>query len=518
MSKERIPISEDKAAPEILDHLSTVLPEHSQHPAATRRDHALKHSVLGAALHYRTTAHKPGSTMDSDLAELSVRAFDWLWPQDQSQSVACSTLSTRQSVFDAPCFNVASRARTAGNDAIEDIKTVYQSIPRSIDMMQTVREDHFGRVASEYAFQILGLWFLTPLPTIHDSMASQIRGSITVRAMYLGVTVFQALQQGPQASDAAINRYISCINDFEGEIAINVRRNPSSSDMLDRFRAHLELVFLKYSLVDGVSAYTLLRTALPMFLSFISTESDLLIDQPNGSLAVSFANTLRSPRHELARFVGNDVILPFLLGAPPLAEYAYERSCDHDQFEWVHGIPISLFQTVSQVNSWRAGSKVFLEDWQTLEQRTLAWRSPYDTSDVPFVPESATSEMAAVREGWRYVVLIYIYMGVCGVSSHDSRVQASVDRIFQLSGTVRSSHIGMHMLPHYFVAGVAARLERHRVAVYEKLLSFTGSRPWLFGGPQLGLFLYRLWRGVGTGGGAVTWDDYVRSRQAVAPI
>ncbi|KAF8749497.1 hypothetical protein RHS01_10029 [Rhizoctonia solani] len=125
--------------------------------------------------------------------------------------------------------------------------------------------------------------------------------------------------------------------------------------MLDRFRAHLEVN------VDGVSAYTLLRTALPMFLSFISTESDLLIDQPNGSLAVSFANTLRSPRHELARFVGNDVILPFLLGAPPLAEYAYERSCDHDQFEWVHGIPISLFQTVSQVNSWRAGSKVFLE-------------------------------------------------------------------------------------------------------------------------------------------------------------
>ncbi|CEL63187.1 hypothetical protein RSOLAG1IB_05228 [Rhizoctonia solani AG-1 IB] len=74
------------------------------------------------------------------------------------------------------------------------------------------------------------------------------------------------------------------------------------------------------------------------------------------------------------------------------------------------------------------------------------------------------------------------------------------------------------MLPHCVVAGVAARLESQRVAVYSKLNSFTDARPWLVSGSQFSRFLYHLWHATGTGGGAVTWDDYVQSRQAIIPI
>ncbi|CEL55911.1 hypothetical protein RSOLAG1IB_01923 [Rhizoctonia solani AG-1 IB] len=81
-----------------------------------------------------------------------------------------------------------------------------------------------------------------------------------------------------------------------------------------------------------------------------------------------------------------------------------------------------------------------------------------------------------------------------------------------------SSQIGAHMLPHCLVAGVVARLEKQRAIIYRKLNSFADTRPWIVPGPQFSRFLYHLWHGAGAGGGAVTWDDYVRSRQAITPI
>ncbi|CAE6459090.1 unnamed protein product [Rhizoctonia solani] len=262
------------------------------------------------------------------------------------------------------------------------------------------------------------------------------------------------------------------------------------------------------------------QAALPKFLQLAAAESSLLVEQTNGNSAISFPRTLGSPRHELARFALHDTTVSFLLGVTPLVEYAYEGTCDseHRGFEWIHGVPIALFQIIAQVSSWRAGSRVHLDDWQTLEQRVLEWESPYAMLDKPFSPDSTNVERATVQEGWRHVLLIYIYMGICGVSSYDSRVQASADRIFRLTKTLSSSRISIHMLPHCVVAGVAARLEKHRVAIYDKLISFQDARPWYFCGAQFSQFLYHLWHGVGSAGAAVTWDDYVQSRHAVIPI
>ncbi|KAF8686907.1 hypothetical protein RHS03_10041, partial [Rhizoctonia solani] len=485
-----INISADKSIPKSPDHLATELPNTSQDTTDMRGDHGLTRSILGAALRYRAGSHKPTPAMDDDSIEGSSGDFDRSWPQDQSQSVTYSASLTRHSTSAIPPSSEGQKVRNTEDDLIEEIGAVFRSIPSSIDAMQTVREYHFARVAREYAFQAHNLWFLSPLPKIRDSIVNQMRGRRTVHVMYFGATTIQLLSQDPHNSSAIIKRHARWIDGYGQKLATDVRRNSSLSDILDCFNAYLELihVLVNHVILDGISAYTLLRIALPRFLSLVTAEPSLLIDQPNGSLAISFIRTLCSPRHELARFVGNNVALSFLFGVPPLAEYAYESACDHDQFEWLHGVSISLFQIISQVNSWRAGSKVFLEDWQTLEQRTLAWRSPYDTSDVPFVPESGSSEMAAVREGWRYVVLIYIYM---------LKPPAKVAPV---------------------KAGIAARLERQRAVVCKKLFLITGSHPWAPEGPQLGLFLYRLWHSVGAGGGPVTWDDYVQLRQAVAPI
>ncbi|QRW20074.1 Fungal Zn(2)-Cys(6) binuclear cluster domain [Rhizoctonia solani] len=407
-----INISADESIPKSPDYLATELPNTWQDTTDMRGDHGLTRSILGATLLYRAGGCKPTPAMGDDSIEGSSGDFDRSWPQDQSQSVTYSASLTRHSASAIPLSSEGQKVRNTEDDLIEEIGAVFRSIPASIDAMQTVREYHFARVAREYAFQAHNLWFLSPLPKIRDYIASETIGKRTLRAMYVGATAFQLLSQDPQSSSPIIKRHIDWIDGYGQKLATNVRRNCSPSDMLDYFNAHLELVLLKLTIQHTISAYTLLRTALPNFLLLATADPDLLTEESNGSLTISFDRALRSPRDELARFIGSDAMLSFLFSVPPLAEYAYDSAYDHDQFEWVHGLSISLLQIISQVNSWRAGSKVCIDDWQTLEQRALAWRSPYDTSDVPFVPESATSEMAAVREGWRHVVLIYIYMGV----------------------------------------------------------------------------------------------------------
>ncbi|KAF8754974.1 hypothetical protein RHS01_05774 [Rhizoctonia solani] len=367
-----------------------------------------------------------------------------------------------------------SRVREIGSDLAEDIKTLHRSISASIDMTHLDKEAYLACVAGEY--------------------------------------------QGLRNPGTTLERYVALVDKFEQNFTTDLGRNLPPRDATDCFTARLELAILKFFLGDSIAGYTLLQVLRPKFLLLVATDSGLLVEQPNGNLAVSFPRTLSSLRHELARLISYDVILSFLLGAPPMIEYGYEGTCDGDGFEWIHGIPSALLQIISQINSWRAGSRVHLDCWQDLELCVFAWKPLQATLGESFVPGSTAFERAVVQEGWRHVVLIYIYMGICGVSSHDPRIQASVDVIFQLAEKMRNSRIGIHMLPHCVVAGIAARLEKQRIRVYEKLNSFLDPRAWLLRGPQFNRALYHLWHSTGAGGKAVTWDDYIRARDTVMPL
>jgi hypothetical protein len=111
-----------------------------------------------------------------------------------------------------------------------------------------------------------------------------------------------------------------------------------------------------------------------------------------------------------------DVVSAFLLGISPLVDYAHDSECGLGfgpcESELVHGIPVAFFQIISQVNSWRARPTASMDDWQTLEGRVLSWKYTYTISDDGSVPTSDTVDLARniLQEGWRHVLLIYIYM------------------------------------------------------------------------------------------------------------
>ncbi|CEL62706.1 hypothetical protein RSOLAG1IB_05062 [Rhizoctonia solani AG-1 IB] len=163
--------------------------------------------------------------------------------------------------------------------------------------------------------------------------------------------------------------------------------------------AHLALVAIKFALIDSTSGYATLQNTVPNFLHLTAADPSLFDEQPHGNLVISFPRILIAPRHELTQFGLYDVTSAFLLGLPPLAEYGHDGECDSEmyKFEWIDGIPVALLQVISQVNSWRAGSRVRLDDWRMLEQRVLAWKSPYSMLDEASAPKSCV-ERAIVQE------------------------------------------------------------------------------------------------------------------------
>jgi hypothetical protein len=146
----------------------------------------------------------------------------------------------------------------------------------------------------------------------------------------------------------------------------------------------------------------------------VAADTELYMEHPGGNLVISFTRALGSPRRELERFLEYDTTTAFVLGVPPLVEYGYsnEQNCLFAGFEWMHGIPMEFVETISRINTWRAGSRVSpLDDWVALESYILGWR-PRPT--VPDREKSNTENIArlVVQESWRQVVLIYFYM-VC---------------------------------------------------------------------------------------------------------
>ncbi|KAG8726163.1 hypothetical protein FRC11_000701, partial [Ceratobasidium sp. 423] len=259
--------------------------------------------------------------------------------------------------------------------------------------------------------QRVSYWFTAPSPAIRDYLVAQMKGSKKMMwTMYLGARLFQALSG--DSCGTVVQGCISWIDKLERKFTIQSGSNPPLDEIADRFMVQLELAFLKFTMVDIVSAYAVLKKALPWFLQLVAADTSLYMEYPNGNLAVSFPRALGATRHELRRFVLYDTSATLLFGVPPLVEYGYDGSWDSGshELEWVHGVPVALVEIIAQVNSWRAGSRITpLDDWQAMERRILAWEPrPVKPGNEDSVAGSVTR--FAVQECWRHVVLIYLYM------------------------------------------------------------------------------------------------------------
>ncbi|QRW11317.1 Fungal specific transcription factor domain [Ceratobasidium sp. AG-Ba] len=160
-----------------------------------------------------------------------------------------------------------------------------------------------------------------------------------------------------------------------------------------------------------------------------------------------------------------------------------------------------------------------MPDWRSIEQELHEWK--------PFTRTALEEESwrgvvrLAVQESWRHTLLIYLYMGVCGVASDDPRVRASVKQVFQIIGAVKKESdpiANIHFANQYLIAGAYTPSEKRRAIVREELSKLIKTGMWLLSGSDFIPVLDHLWHNAGCNGQPVTWRDYVHSRQIALPV
>ncbi|QRV82636.1 Fungal specific transcription factor domain [Ceratobasidium sp. AG-Ba] len=348
--------------------------------------------------------------------------------------------------------------------------------------------------------------------------------NITYWSSYVAARVFHVLKQ--DGEDANLQRFVPWL-DRLGQLCIMSEADKSLDEMIGRLSGGLELAFLQSMASSAKTSYGLLRMLAPVFMQVAFADPTLWPDDPSSS-GISLAHALASPQFELGRFILTDTIISLTFGTPPLIEYdvshpLVQTNGEHPM-EWLHGCPAQFMFSIVRINRWRAQypNKCTERDapWKEISDDTWAWHS-----SCAYKPSSESSRIItrfAAQEGWRHALLIYLYMGMCSSTSHDSRVQFSVQQIVSLH-RIPKTHFatGLHLMVPLLLhskAAICARAEVDRHELRSAIAQSCHNKTSLLRGPEFVSVLDHLWHGLAANGGPITWSCYIESRRAMLNI
>ncbi|KAG9126895.1 hypothetical protein FRC07_001506 [Ceratobasidium sp. 392] len=340
--------------------------------------------------------------------------------------------------------------------------------------------------------------------------------NIVHSSMLLGAKIFQALLDNFDRTDwrPGLTRRIDQLHRL---IDANPNQTSSTLELENRLTGVMDLANFKFIMADTASGYSLMKHAAPLFHRVACSYPMIWTDMG----AISLPHAINLPNPEIFRFVWMDTISALIFGTNPLL--CYDGSSEHIKFghrqlEWMYGCPEEFVVFLGRINTGRSYFQTKRntppsDSWSDLETEIKKWVTFAEQST-----ESCTSiARLAVHECWRHTLLIYLYMGVCGANSADSRVDLSVHQIIQLLGTVKNEAFAASVLKNYQV-GICARKERQRALVRKRIASLSATKIWIFQGADFTSVLDYLWHGAAKNGHPVIWDDYAASRRAVLPI
>ncbi|KAB5590669.1 hypothetical protein CTheo_5893 [Ceratobasidium theobromae] len=361
-----------------------------------------------------------------------------------------------------------------------------------------------------------------PFP-LEDALTHRVKGSQYTRlAMYIGARVMQALMDCTDWQT-----YLVWINDFHQQIA-NIPPDPLTGieELANRLDALHTTALFTFMLLSSSIGYSLYRRCMPIFLQLASKFPELWTKDS----AISILHALHARRFEITQFVFVDTITALIFGIAPLLHYDTSfhdvnqpRDRSFEFLEWIYSCPPMIVFLLAKINSSRTLGLNGQADSNRLahleiEEHLQKWQPTTEKDE----DSSNGVVRLAVLECWRQAVLIYMYMGMCGADSVDSRVQTAVRQMAQLASTVGSgSHFEGHLLIPCFIAGAAARKEKHRTVFYSKIQASCSLKlaPLLLGrAADFICVLNHLWHGAASEGRPITWGDYVNSRFVALPL
>ncbi|CAE6455510.1 unnamed protein product [Rhizoctonia solani] len=361
-----------------------------------------------------------------------------------------------------------------------------------------------------------------------DKLVVRLQESnLTHWSMYIGARIFQALMKDGKKAD--LRFLMTCIRRMDEHVCLESARDGTLTGALHALSGGLELVFLDFMTSNTRTGYQLFKRLTPTFLRATQTLPSFCSSQK-----ISLAEAFLAPQFEIGRFVFMDAVSSLIFGVPPLIDYDTTMpfirpeldcngypGCIHPT-EWIHGSPLELTSLIVKISLWRAKNQGVEsapeESWKPLEAEAWAW-APRVSSPVSVNDPSQMVVRMAVQEGWRHAGLIYLYMGMCGCTSDDPRVQTSVGQIIQL---LRILQPDLTTRSHYFipclVASICTPSEKHRTELRNAFVKVEKTLPWLFRAMDYRAIVDHLWHGAAAGGKPVKWEDYIESRWATMPI
>ncbi|KAF8606269.1 hypothetical protein BDV93DRAFT_364455 [Ceratobasidium sp. AG-I] len=346
-----------------------------------------------------------------------------------------------------------------------------------------------------------------------DRISKASTPDISRWTMLLGANIISSLLDGNLPQKAG--QYKLWIERFEKELDSTPVEELDSTQVQGRYTDTLELAFFKLRLSDRENPYKILRQMVPTFLQIAFSVSSLWENQLDFT-SISVADVLASERGELAHFLLMDILCSMIYGVPQVLEYDTSTPPRGLYKYPIHGCAAEFQIILAEINA-RCARCSIADDWQAIEQRLLDWKAPFFDTEGP-EPWRAIAQLA-VQECWRQALLIYLYMAVCGVSSHDSRVQLCVRQTFQLIRTVKKiDPAHPHFLVQFIIAGACTRHEAHRTLARARLSDMSERGMWLMAGSDFVPVLDHLWHGAAANGRAIQWSDYLASRQIALPL
>ncbi|KAH7334756.1 hypothetical protein B0J17DRAFT_89162 [Rhizoctonia solani] len=143
---------------------------------------------------------------------------------------------------------------------------------------------------------------------------------------------------------------------------------------------------------------------------------------------------------------------------------------DYLGMQWFYGVPDRLIVTLARMNALREdyGDCVDPAIIRELELEIGSFRPILGKLDEPML---AVSKLV-VQECWRQAALIYLYMGLCGANSLDTRVRLAQERFMELFRGVRPGrNPDVFLILPMIMLGVATHSAEEQGLIRQRMLS-----------------------------------------------
>ncbi|CAE7145501.1 unnamed protein product [Rhizoctonia solani] len=352
-----------------------------------------------------------------------------------------------------------------------------------------------------------------PLKLIHtmrDQVMAQFSSDTARTRTILIANVMDMFGKNLTIDDTRRSILNHLVLDVQESGSLFVATPPSDMDRQNAMRtldSMLEIFSLQIATQSISACLQSLDYAAPVFRRACS--------EPPGQ-PVNLANIVLQANLNLRHFSIIDIIQSVTTGLPTYIQYEVSFSLDLCEriyqlqdsigLQWLHGFPdqfILLFAwIISLCKTPEVGNDMAVVAW--IETNLPRIRIAIDESGDPLLRIGRM----VVQECWRFAVLIYLYMVLCGANAHDPRVVRAQKGFMRLVRGVKSRrNPDAYLFTPMVIAGVATTEKQDQETVRQRILGVRECAEQGTVGNDVMLELEDVWARTRDEGRPAVWSD-----------